>query len=54
MKINKKLAKGIHIVEDDFEFIRAERKPNAQTKIIREVWVSTTVKKLKEKNENKN
>ena len=47
MKINKKLAKGIHIVGDDFEKVIAIRKPDADTKIKFQIWVKCKVKKLK-------
>jgi len=49
MKLNKKLAKGIHIVGDDFEKVVAVRKPDADTKIIRQIYVKTTARRLKKK-----
>lgn len=33
MELNKKLAKGVHVVGDDYEFIKAVRRPNVNTKI---------------------
>ena len=46
MKINTKLAKGIHVVGDDFEKIVAVRKPNADTKITWEIKVKCRAKEL--------
>ena len=37
MNINKELANGIHLVGDDFEYIKAVRKPNADIKITHEI-----------------
>ena len=52
MEINKKLAKGIHIVGDDFEKVIAIRKPNADTKIKFQIWVKCKASKLKEQLKN--
>ena len=48
MKIDPKIAEGIIISGDDFEYIVATRKPNTDTKIISEFWFKGTIKKLKE------
>lgn len=45
MKIDIRLAKGIHVVGEDYEYVMAVRKPNADTKIIKEVWFKGKVKK---------
>jgi len=38
MKINSNLANGIKIVGGNYEYIKAVKKPNADTKITMEVW----------------
>jgi len=38
MKINNKIANGIVVSTDDFEYAMAVRKPNPNTTIIREFW----------------
>lgn len=48
MKLNKKLASGIHVATPEFEYIKAVKKPNADTKIIREWWFVGKAKHLKE------
>jgi len=50
MKINKQLAQGVHIVGDDYEYVEAVRKPNADTKIIKQVWVVGKAKDFKKLN----
>ena len=46
MKIDKKIAEGVIIDGKDFELVVAERKPNADTKIIREFWFKGKAKDL--------
>ena len=46
MKINKKLANGIHIVGDEFEYVKAVKKPNADTKITQEIWIKCKARKF--------
>lgn len=47
MRINQELAKGVVIVGDDFEMVRAVRKPNADTRITQEVWFKGKAGKFK-------
>ena len=49
MKINKKLATGVHFVGTDFEKVTAIRKPNADTKIKFQIWMTCKAKKVKGK-----
>jgi hypothetical protein len=48
MNINEEVANGIVISGEDFEYATAIRKPNINTKIIREFWFKGTNKKLME------
>ncbi len=48
MNINKDLEIGIKITGDDWEYLKCIRKPNVNTKIIREFWFKGTNKKLME------
>jgi hypothetical protein len=52
MRINKEKAIGIIIIGDDFEFIRAVRKPTKDCEIIKEVWFKGKAKHFKNKNSN--
>ena len=47
MKIDKTRATGIHVIGNDYEYIKAIRKPNVQTKIISEVFFKGKWKKKK-------
>ena len=47
MDVKKKVATGIKISGEDFEYVCAVRKPNADTKIMREFWFKGKVKNMK-------
>ena len=38
MRINKELADGILVIGKDYQYVKAVKKPNANTNIIQEVW----------------
>jgi len=56
MEINDEVAEGIQISGKDFDYVYAERKPNAEVKIVREIWfrgkARQILNKLKEEKQN--
>lgn len=48
MEVDEKVADGLKISTDDFEYVCAVRKPNADTKITREFWFKGSLNKFKE------
>jgi len=46
MEVKKDVAKGIKISGEDFEFVMAVRKPNANTTITREFWFKGNAKNI--------
>ena len=52
MEVNNEVANGVKISGDDFEFVMAVRKPNADVTITREFWFKGKANKLKEVKQN--
>ena len=51
MKVNTEIANGIVISKDDFEYVRAVRKPNVNISIIQEFWFKGSVKDFRRLNQ---